>query len=358
MSPTGLLLAAVVAYAMGIPIAAEAAGVRDVLEQPAQQVRRVASSALIDVTAAGDRLVAVGERGLVGLSDDGGTNWQQAQAPVSVTLTAVHFPTPQQGWAVGHGGVVLHSNDGGRAWVRQLDGRMAGELAVRAARSEAAPGHAAAVERLVSEGPDKPFLGVHFTDANRGFIVGAYGLAFETVDGGRAWQPILNRLDNPRGLHLYSVDAIEGTICIAGEQGIVLRSTDQGRTFKRIDSPYRGSYFTIACGQNDEVFVAGLNGNAYWSGDGGGRWERVESGARGSIVAVRRDGGARRLLVADQAGQILFSADGGRTLAPAGLRGSAPQSSFVLLADRRLVSVGLRGAVTHGPTTANSPTRQ
>jgi len=56
------------------------------------------------------------------LSDDDGATWHQAKVPVSVTLTAVSFGTPAKGWAVGHSGIVLHTEDGGETWVKQLDG--------------------------------------------------------------------------------------------------------------------------------------------------------------------------------------------------------------------------------------------
>src|SRR3954464_14245696 len=72
---------------------------------------------------AGGRVVAAGQRGHVGSSDDKGKTWTQAEVPVSSDLTALSFPSSQRGWAVGHDGVVLATTDGGRSWTRQLDGR-------------------------------------------------------------------------------------------------------------------------------------------------------------------------------------------------------------------------------------------
>src|SRR5881392_2872753 len=82
-----------------------------------------ARSVLTAITRAGDRLVAVGERGIVIFSDDHGGRWQQAKVPVSVTLCAVRFIDKRQGWVVGHAGVVLATRDGGSSWSKQLDGR-------------------------------------------------------------------------------------------------------------------------------------------------------------------------------------------------------------------------------------------
>jgi len=85
----------------------------DPLVYPAIQWRVPNKAVLLASTCAGKRLVAVGECGMVTLSDDDGATWRQGKVPVSVTLTAVDFATPEKGWAVGHSGVVLHTEDGG-----------------------------------------------------------------------------------------------------------------------------------------------------------------------------------------------------------------------------------------------------
>lgn len=349
-SSCGASLARMVALALcaasGWLAPAIAEPVRDVLERPALKIRHPARVALVDVVAAGPRIVAVGERGFIGLSDDAGQTWRQAASPVSVTLTAVHFPTPNLGWAVGHGGVVLHSRDGGETWKLQLDGTKMAELELKAAKTAGAAGGPASrlqtAQRLAAEGTDKVLLGVHFVDAHKGIAVGAYGLIFATQDGGQSWQPWSERIDNPKGLHLYAVDAAGQQLCIAGEQGLVLRSGDGGRTFARRATPYRGSYFAVSCAAAGEVLAAGLNGNAFWSGDGGANWSRVDTAGAGTIVAARA-AGERRIWMAGQAGTLLSSDDGGRSFRAAEAA-RAPISSFVLLPDATIVAVGIRGA--------------
>ena len=56
-------------------------------------------SLLLDAVKAGDRIVVVGERGHVLLSDDQGASWRQAKVPTRATLTAVYFVDAQNGWA-------------------------------------------------------------------------------------------------------------------------------------------------------------------------------------------------------------------------------------------------------------------
>ncbi len=69
----------------------------DVLDLPARSSPLAEHAPLNDVSRAGDSLVAVGQRGHILYCDDAGTHWQQARVPVSSDLTALYFPTAQQG---------------------------------------------------------------------------------------------------------------------------------------------------------------------------------------------------------------------------------------------------------------------
>ena len=329
-----------------------AAGVTEPLSRPALMSRVAAQSVLTAVAKAGERLVAVGEHGIVLLSDDAGQNWRQAGVPVSVTLTAVSFPTAKQGWAVGHYGVVLHSEDGGETWVRQLDGIAVGKLAMEsaealangAAAADLGAGRALAdAQRLVKDGADKPFLDLYFENERRGFVVGAYNLAFRTEDGGKTWRYWGDRLDNPKANHLYAIRALGEDVYLAGEQGLVLHSGDGGKSFAKLETPYNGSYFALALFPSGEIVVAGLRGNAYRSADHGATWKRVETPTPASISSLKllADGS---LLVANQAGQILISRDRGESLQTVPLPPLAPVNDVETLRDGGLLTVGLRGA--------------
>lgn len=68
--------------------------------EPAQRTALIANQAnqavlLGAAVTDSNRLVAVGERGVVLLSDDGGAHWRQGVVPVSITLTAVRFAGQQ-----------------------------------------------------------------------------------------------------------------------------------------------------------------------------------------------------------------------------------------------------------------------
>src|SRR6266498_2339356 len=70
---------------------------------PAYEAPLATKAPLLGVARAGARLVAVGDHGVVVLSDDEGRNWRQAgTVPTRQMLTAVTFVDAKRGFAVGH----------------------------------------------------------------------------------------------------------------------------------------------------------------------------------------------------------------------------------------------------------------
>ena len=283
-------------------VAAAPAG--DALDRVAVSVRVPERSVLLGAAKAGSRIVAVGERGMVVVSDDGGRSWTQAGTPTSVTLTTVRFADASHGWAVGHGGVVLASEDGGKTWARRLDGRRAAQLVLDAAR---VGGDAKAIqeaERLVADGPDKPLLDLLVIDARHLLAVGAYGIALGSDDGGRSWSSWMRRLPNPKGLHIYTARLRGKTLLLAGEQGLVMQSKDGGFSFQRIETPYKGSFFTAELPAGQTIWLAGLRGTVLRSGDAGATWTSLASPMPVSITGSALDSDGR-LLAANQAGFVM-----------------------------------------------------
>jgi photosystem II stability/assembly factor-like uncharacterized protein len=332
-----LALALLASTAHAAPPAAPAA-----LDQPALQSPKALGAAMLAVARAGKRLVAAGERGIVLISDDGGRQWQQAQVPVQVSLTALRFVDERRGWAVGHMGVVLATADGGLTWRKQLDGVRAAQLLAQAAAGGDEKQRQLA-QRYVEEGPDKPFFDVEASDAAHAVVVGAYNLAFETLDGGQTWKPLSPRLPNPKGLHLYGVRMVGGQVYIAGEQGLLLKSADGGASFAPLASPYKGSFFGLLAARSGTLVAYGLRGNAFRSADGGASWEKLETGAPVSISgAAELPAGALALL--NQLGQVLVSRDDGRTFTALALPpGGAPASALAPGVGNALVFASLRG---------------
>lgn len=332
------------------PLAARAAAPagsspwRDVLDTPARKSALAPRSLLTGLARAGQRIVAVGQRGHVLLSDDAGKSWQQAEVPVSADLVAVQFPTATAGWAVGHDGVVLHSADAGQTWTRQLDGRTLGEVLVaHYSRSSTSDGDKwlAEARRFAAQGAETPFLDVWFDDAHHGTIVGAFGLALRTGDGGRTWEPLLHATDNPKGLHLYSVRRVGGDLFIAGEQGTALKLDRNGDRFAALTLPYKGTLFGLV-GKQGVVLAHGLRGNVVRSTDGGANWTRVAVDVGVGLTASTLDERGR-LIIVSQAGHVLVSGDDGASFSAARVERPIPAAAVVSAGARALIVAGPRG---------------
>lgn len=332
-------------FALGLAALAPslmAAPAVDVLNTPAVQAPQALHGVMQAITRSGDRLVAVGERGTVLLSDDNGAHWRQAATPVSSTLTAVQF-IERQGWAVGHAGVVLHSSDGGEHWQRQLDGRQLAAMELSAAQAAGDEHRLAAARQGVTDGADKPLLALSFSDATHGVAVGAYGLAISTRDGGQTWSSLMGRIPNPQGLHLYAVAQAGAHLYIAGEQGLFLRSSDHGEHFEAISTPYEGSYFSLVAQADGTLLVAGLRGKVFRSSDEGQTFAAVDNPMPVSINDMRLVG--RQLLLVNQAGGLLQASADRARLVPLELAPGAPLTAVTQAADGALVGVGFAGPV-------------
>lgn len=318
----------------------------DFLALPALSIAHPERTLQIALAHAGTRIVSVGERGIILYSDDQGQYWQQAEVPVSVMLTAVSFPTPDVGWAVGHGGVVLKTQDQGAHWQKVVDGRDLNQLAVdewQHLADEAAKGNipdhldeAAIADGLgnaqsnAKAGPSLPLLSLCFISPEEGWIVGAYGQIFHTRDGGEHWQSVASHLENPNGYHLNSMVALaDGSLLIAGEAGLLLRSTDRGEHFTEEDSPYEGSYFGLSADQKS-LYLLGLRGHVFYQSlndqAGFGGWQSLEFSPAQTIAAGdMRDG---NVVLAGNAGLVLYGR-AGQPLTAETLPGRHPYSAVL-----------------------------
>ncbi len=304
----------------------------------AEPARLAAQSLLVAVATAGARLVAVGDRGIIVLSDDRGRSWAQAaEVPTQALLTGVCFLDAQHGVAVGHDEVILATSDAGRTWRRT---RYAPEV-------------------------QRPLLDVWCGDGGQAIAVGAYSAYFTSQDGGASWTAgtftaapapgaRAARLGAPAGAadqgaagggyHLNRiVPAGASRLYIAGEAGHLYRSDDGGANWRELSSPYEGSFFGVLPLQGEAVLAFGLRGHLYRSEDAGSSWQKIETG-----TVAMLDGAARfddaGVAIVGLAGVVLVSHDRGRTFTLVQQSDRAGLSAVVRVAEDELAAVGEDGA--------------
>ena len=224
---------------------------------PSMRLEQVQHAPLVAVGKSGSRLVAVGDHGVVALSEDG-QHWRQAQSvPVDGLFTALSFANARNGWLVGHSGMLLRTEDGGENWILQPP-----------------------LE-------DQPvLLSVWFENSLHGIVTGAYGYISETHDGGQSWQR-LTVSEEGDDFHLNHIFAgPQGSLFIAAEGGNAYRSRDNGATWQALDTGASGSLWSGTTLRDGRVLLVGMSGRVLLSEDAGDSWRELDSGSQEAITAV------------------------------------------------------------------------
>ena len=172
--------------------------------------------------------------------------WELQRSGTENTLLDVKFIDDMRGWAVGQGGVIIATNDGGKTWTGQHSGY---ELTLN---------------------------GVEFADESNGWIVGQLGLILNTTDGGRTWN--VQGRDAALGQNLINVhfdNPADGRI-ITERGSFALRTTDGGSAWSR-------QFFENTLPRSDAYFlderhgwVSFRSGAVFSTLDGGESWELLK----------------------------------------------------------------------------------
>jgi photosystem II stability/assembly factor-like uncharacterized protein len=282
----------------------------------AEAKRLSTKSLLLDVLRTpGGRLVAVGERGHVVLSDDG-RDWRQAQVvPTRSTLTTV-AAAGNRLWAGGHDTAIITSDDGGETWTRQYFDP----------------------ERL------QAVMDIHFVDEHNGIAMGAYGLYLTTDDGGETW--LDGSVDMENEYHLNDMIRFDdGRQMIAGEAGFSYRSPDNGQTWEALDLPYLGSMWGGEKSGGDCVVFFGLRGHILESCDFGESWTELNADTISSLSGAAFDQGST--VIAGNSGVILVR-EGTGAFSVYTHSSGVDFASILALGDGRFILVGEDG-VHHFP---------
>lgn len=112
-----------------------------------------AMAAMMDMNA-----WAVGRGGTIRATRDGGLSWQSQPSGTTRDLKALWFYSPSEGYAVGQNGTIIFTANSGDVWSARNSG--------------------------VSGG----FEGVCFPVPNEGWVVGDSGVIYHTRDNGNSWQ--------------------------------------------------------------------------------------------------------------------------------------------------------------------------
>lgn len=322
MSASGIYFALLVAALTSPPAGAEDSQfIASAQPVPAFAFSNFDDALMLAVAPAGSRLVAVGEHGLVLLSDDAGNSWRQTLTGlVDTTLSAVTFVDQDHGWIVGREEAILATSDGGVTWELQH------------------------WNPFPESGMEGALLEVVFTSPVQGFAVGANGTLLHTADAGNSWQR--QTLLHSEGFepHLFDISSRNADeLFITGEQGSLWRSTDLGATWRQITVPFAGSLFGVLPMGESGLLVYAMLGKAFYSPDSGATWQSVTTDTRSAWMNARESSPDQAVLVGYRGTLGLFDAGTATlTLHPQDHR--RPIADLLPLPDGQLVLVGKGGA--------------
>ena len=251
---------------------------------------------------------AVGQRGAILHTRDGGATWEAETVPAAVTLTSIWGTDRTNVYAVGSAGVVVRYD--GSAWTRvtvptgntllRVWGFSADAIWIVGV-DVAMRWDGVSWRETVLPGPSE-LWGVWGSSPASVHAVGQNGLILRW--DGASWQPMAS----PYPELLLSVWGSSASSAWAvGVQGTILRWN--GVDWRIIPSPTRGSLFSIWGRSSSEVWAVGNNGLMLrWNGVA---WSLVPQRATGENLRAVHGAGASGIAVAGWNGTILRRAPQG-----------------------------------------------
>jgi hypothetical protein len=237
----------------------------------------------------GPRVVGVGAFGTTVVSDDG-ARWERINSGTTDDLFFVHRDA--RGFLAVGSGAALRSSDG-RRWEREP-----GELPSRThavatvGGSSLALGVAGAISTRDGGAPWSALPSMRSTlfgvwaDRSTRIAVGRAGTLLRQERVGGAWQPIAT--DAVFDLRGVTGDA-RGTVLVVGDNATVLRSTDRGRTFRKIDLGQTDALYAVWLDAAGHAIAVGP-GLCARSPDAGQHWVTSALPRRQSVGALAYDG--------------------------------------------------------------------
>jgi photosystem II stability/assembly factor-like uncharacterized protein len=192
--------------------------------------------------------IAVGYGGNILKTTNGGTNWLQKPS-ASTGLLSVYFINEFTGWAVGYSGLKIKTTDGGENWFNL---------------------------------PTSSYVlsSVYFLDSLLGFAAGGWttGIIEKTTNGGISW----TTTEFSRMFQLNSIYFINNNtgFCVGQDHGIppyntfypILRTTNGGLSWNYISYYSSMDYFFVQFTSNDTGYVFGGNNDILKTTNNGVNW--------------------------------------------------------------------------------------
>ena len=248
-----------------------------------------------------DSAFALGEKGLIALTTDGGENWTQISES-HPSVSAIYFPSPSVGYAAGLSGTgfnmlnIYKTTDAGESWkviyvdssfypsyaflnsiffIDDMNGFIAGSKFIKTTDGGISWNEVnSGVSSSDPSFPDPNFNDVYFVNNNLGFaIYKAFGVGdgvIKTTDGGTIWSPLNISNDKYDKQYIYFADENLGFV---SGYSTLYRTTDGGDNWDTLAVGYNNEHINSKVNFiNSTTGFFGKKGQVFKTTDRGNTW--------------------------------------------------------------------------------------
>lgn len=215
--------------------------------------------------------------------------------------------------AVGEGGIVQRTSDGGTTWT------------------------------AVNSGTSDDILSLDFADASLGFFGTTNGEVFKTTDAGATWSNVST------GLTLLNINSIEALttneIYVTGIGDKIAHSLDGGSTWTEKSTGVFANWKSTSFLNSSLGFIAGDSDKIYYTTDGGSNWTAVSVDASVTEIHKVFARSTTEIYCSAGSGKFFISTNAGLSWSPATQSPSKSILDFEFKTSTEVVGVGEDGSV-------------
>jgi len=222
------------------------------------------------------------------------TGWVTQNSSTSEILRGVYFVNSQTGWAVGHGGAIVKTTNGGTNWFPQNSGTSLGLISVKFINEFtgwAVGGHEYNYTNIIlktTNGGQSWFtqyystsIGIahelFFINSNTGWVVcaGDNGKVLKTMNGGQNWTELYTGV-NTSITSCFFLNQNVGWVI--GDYGAIFKTTNSGNSWVMQYSNTTYGLLGLFMLNSNTGHITGLNGVYFKTTNGGLNWISKVSG--------------------------------------------------------------------------------
>ena len=219
-----------------------------------------------------------------------------------VDYWGIYFINADTGWAVGEGGAVIKTTNGGQKWIwyeSGIENTLRTVAAINNGQRVIAAGDGGII--IISEdagetwntipsGTTDNIWNMQMITNDIGWMVGEGGTALKTSNGGLNWIQQPMPYPNVPYWDISFLDTLFGYVC--SSSGIVLRTTNGGSNWQIQQAGDTRSLYTIYALDTLRASAGGFAGKVVYTTDGGSNWLTAGGGISWSRIDDLKQAGS------------------------------------------------------------------